>query len=98
MKIKVNVFPYTKKQTNKKSKLLGFASITFDEMFAINSIKIIKTKKSTFVSYPQQERDGEYYGVAFPITKEAREKFDNLILEELNKQIKKQNEDELVEI
>ena len=74
----VRIFPYKKA---KKSNLKAFASIELDECFAVTGIKIMDGKKGLFVSMPSNEgSDGEYFDIAFPVTKKFRTELNDAIL------------------
>ena len=86
--ISVKVFPVKQTKKVKKYGLLANASITIDEMFAVRDIKICVIKKGKrkgeiYVQFPSafNKRDEEWYNV-FPVTKEAREKLVNAIINE----------------
>ena len=58
----------------KKSNLKAYVNVEFDEEFVVKGIKVLDGKKGLFVSMPASEgKDGEFYDIAFPITKEFRE-------------------------
>ena len=87
--ISVKVFPVKQTKKVKKYGLLANASITIAEMFAVRDIKICVIKKGKrkgeiYVQFPSafNKRDEEWYNVFFPVTKEAREKLVNGIINE----------------
>ena len=87
--ITVKVFPVKQTKKAKKYGLLANASITIDDMFAVRDIKICvfrkgKCKGEIYVLFPSafNKRDEEWYNVFFPVTKEAREKLVNDIINE----------------
>lgn len=87
--ITVKVFPVKQTKKVKKYGLLANASITIAEMFAVRDIKICVAKKGKrkgeiYVQFPSafNKRDEEWYNVFFPVTKEAREKLVNDIINE----------------
>ena len=79
MKItETRVFPLSKKDSNLKA----FASITIDDAICITGIRIVEGKNGLFMSMPQsKDNEGEYHDVAFPITKEAREELEAVVLD-----------------
>lgn len=82
MKIKVKV----NKTKNEESKIKAFASLTFDDCFAVTGIKIVEGQKGIFVAMPSEKsKDEKYQDVCFPTTKEFREELINLILDEYKK-------------
>ena len=69
------------------AKLKAFASITLDDSFVIRGLKIIEGKTGTFVAMPSRRRkDGEYQDIAHPITNEAREDMERIILAEYRRE------------
>ena len=87
--ITVKGFPVKQTKKVKESGLLANASITIDDMFAVRDIKICVIKKGKrkgeiYVQFPSafNKRDEEWYHVFFPVTKEAREKLVNDIINE----------------
>ena len=68
--------------SNKDSNLKAFASITLDDAVCITGIRIIEGKNGVFMSMPQsKDNEGEYHDIAFPVTKEAREKIQDAVLD-----------------
>ena len=76
---KVNVY--------EKDSLRGFASINLDDKFIVKDLRIVEGDKGMFVAYPSQksEKDGKYYERCYPMTKEVRDKIQEIVLEEYNK-------------
>lgn len=67
----IDVYPFKGK---KRSNLKAYVNVEFDEELVVKGIKVLDGKKGLFVSMPASEgKDGEYYDIAFPITKEFRE-------------------------
>ena len=65
----------------------GIASITIDNAFAVNNIKIVQSKDNgLFISMPSRKNtDGKYIDIAHPINSETRKLVTDLIVEEYNK-------------
>jgi|LGVF01.2.fsa_nt_gb stage V sporulation protein G len=60
---------------------LALATITFDDMFVITGLRIIKGSKGLFISFPSRKTNtGEYKDICYPITKEAREDITDTVL------------------
>lgn len=69
-----------------EERLKGFSDITFDDMFVVKGVKIIKGNDSMFVSMPSRKRpDGTYQDICHPINKEMREYIEKVVLEEYAK-------------
>lgn len=75
---KVNVY--------EKDNLKGFASINLDDKFIVKDLRIIDSEKGLFVAYPSQksEKDNKYYERCYPMTKEVRDKIQEIVLAEYN--------------
>ena len=74
----IDVYPFK----GKKSNLKAYVNVEFDEEFVVKGLKVLDGKKGLFVSMPASEgKDGEYYDIAFPITKEFRDTLVDFILD-----------------
>jgi stage V sporulation protein G len=64
-----------------KSKTVAFASVTINDMIAINGIQVIDGKNGLFAQMPQtKDAKGEYRDIAFPVTKELRQMLNDTVL------------------
>lgn len=92
----VSVTPFEKE----KSSIRGLARIYFDDSFIVNNVSILQGKDKLFVAMPayktkQVDEQGKaiYQDVAYPVTKEFREKLYGNIIEEYDKaKTKSQNQ------
>ena len=68
------------KNKKKGEKLKALATLKFDNFFGV-SVKIFKSKKGYFMSYPSyyNESKEEYVSQAFPCSKSARKQLDKLL-------------------
>lgn len=68
------------KNKKKREKLRALATLKFDNFFGV-SVKIFKSKKGYFMSFPSyyNESKEEYVSQAFPCSKSARKKLDKLL-------------------
>jgi stage V sporulation protein G len=65
-----------------KTKTMAFASLSFKDMMAIQSLRVVDGKNGLFVTMPQAKgADGKYYDVAFPATGELRKDITKSVLE-----------------
>lgn len=63
----------------------GIASITINNCFVVNDIKIIEGKSGLFIVMPSRKTvNGEIKDIAHPINSETREKIQKTILEKYN--------------
>jgi DNA-binding cell septation regulator SpoVG len=74
-----------------KGKQLAFASVTINDAFAINGIKIIDGgEKGPFVAMPgMKDKEGNYRDICFPTTKELRAKINSVVMDAYNTAITK---------
>lgn len=65
------------------NKVRAIASVTFDEEFVVNDIRLVEGDKGFFVAMPSRKLpDGSYRDVAHPIKTEMREKIQQAVLKE----------------
>ncbi|HAV20348.1 MAG: septation regulator SpoVG [Bacillota bacterium] len=68
-------------------KTRAIASITFDDSFVVKELKVVEGPSGLFVSMPSRKVGaGGYRDIAHPITAEAREEIQTMVLEEFQKQ------------
>lgn len=59
----------------------AIASVNINSDFAVRNVKVVEGSKGLFVSTPQYKAgNGEYKDICFPVTKEARERFNAAVL------------------
>lgn len=63
----------------------AYASINFDNCFAVTGLKVMDGSKGMFVSMPSYKSGNEYKEVAFPLSKEMRTQLNQVILKEYDK-------------
>lgn len=62
--------------------VLAFANVDINGAFAVRNVKIVNGEKGPFVAMPQfKDKNGEYKDICFPCTKEARQQFNETVLE-----------------
>ena len=65
-----------------EERLKGFANITFDDLFVVRGLKIIRGFKRYFIAMPSRRRkDGLFIDVAHPIKNEFRMQVEKVILD-----------------
>jgi len=78
-KLDVRAYPIAEPKSN----TVAFASITINDMIAINGIRVVDGANGLFAAMPQaKDKDGEYRDIAFPVTKELRQQLNKAILDE----------------
>ena len=70
------------RKVTKEGKMKAVVSITLDNEFVVNDIKVIEGEKGLFIAMPSRKAaDGEYRDIAHPINSETRERIQSIILE-----------------
>ena len=78
-KLDVRAYPIAEPKGN----TVAFASVTINDMIAINGIRVVEGANGTFAAMPQTKDDkGEYRDIAFPVTKELRQELNKAVLNE----------------
>ena len=76
----VRIYP-----TNEE-RVKAYATISFDNCFLVQEIRVIKGPTGLFVSFPaKKQRDGTYWDIAFPANAETRRMIQRAILAEYEK-------------
>lgn len=79
----------------KEGKMKAIVSITLDGEFVVHDIKVIEGEKGLFIAMPSRKAaDGEYRDIAHPINSETRERIQRIILEEYEKAMTAEPEEE----
>lgn len=77
------------KKTRNQSRIVGFATVTFDDCFVIHDVRIIKKANTSdmFLSMPSKKlKNGNYLDTCHPIKSEFREEMTKEILEKLEQE------------
>ncbi len=81
MKIKASIHRLFNNELS--SSLLGYASITLDDLIAIHGIKIMMTRHGgTWVALPQGKSKNGYYDIVHPLTRELRAEINDAVVRE----------------
>ncbi|MCD7955446.1 MAG: septation regulator SpoVG [Lachnospiraceae bacterium] len=79
----------------KEGKMKAIVSITLDGEFVVHDIKVIEGEKGLFIAMPSRKAaDGEYRDIAHPINSQTREKIQQIILDEYEKAMVTEPEEE----
>ena len=63
-------------------RLKGLANVTFDNVFVVRGMKIIKGNSGFFVAMPSRKRpNGTYQDVTHPVNREMRRMLEEKVLE-----------------
>ena len=69
-----------------EEKLKAFVNVTFDDVFVIRGLKVIKGANGYFISMPSRKMpDGSFRDIAHPITNEFRQFIEQVILDKYHK-------------
>ncbi|HEX9654764.1 MAG TPA: SpoVG family protein [bacterium] len=69
-----------------EEKLKAFVNVTFDDVFVVRGMKVIKGTSGFFISMPSRKMpDGSYRDIAHPIRNEFRQYIEKEIIQEYNK-------------
>lgn len=70
-------------------KAKAVATVLINDEFALKGIKVFESDKGLFVAMPSRKIDGEYADVCFPITSDAREQLNKVVLEQYDDMLAK---------
>jgi stage V sporulation protein G len=77
VKLDVRAYPIAEP----KGSVVAFASVTINDMFAVNNIRVVNSEKGPFVAMPQvKDAKGEYRDICFPVTAELRKQLNDTVL------------------
>ncbi|MBQ3942895.1 MAG: septation regulator SpoVG [Elusimicrobia bacterium] len=88
MKItEIRIFPKS------EEKLKAYAAITFDGVFVVHNLRIVKGEKGLMVCMPSRKKnDGTFKDIAHPITNEFRSDLEKVVLEAYNKKLSEEQQ------
>ncbi len=71
-----------------EGKMKAIVSVTFDDEFVVHDIKVIEGLNGLFIAMPSRKMaDGEFRDIAHPINSETRNKIQEAIFKEYEKNI-----------
>ncbi len=70
------------RKLNREDSLKAFASITIDDVFVVNEIRVLEGKKGLFVAMPSKKVGEKYLDISHPITAEWRQRINSAVLSE----------------
>jgi len=80
----VRVFPVD------EDKLKAYVTITLDNCFVIRDLKVIHGNTGLFIAMPAKRRkDGTYKDIAHPLNADTRDRMEQIILLEYERQLKR---------
>lgn len=67
---------------DEKKRVKAVASITIDDSFVVNGVKVVNGSKGLFVAMPSNKlKDGSLRDIVHPITSEAREAISQAVID-----------------
>ena len=74
-----------------EEKLKAFVNVTFDDVFVVRGMKVIKGSSGYFISMPSRKMpDSSYRDIAHPIRNEFREYIETEILNEYRRSLEEE--------
>jgi stage V sporulation protein G len=74
-----------------EEKLKAYAAVTFDDVFVVHNLRIVKGEKGLMVCMPSRKRnDGTFKDIAHPITNEFRHTLEQFVLKAYEEKVKMQ--------
>jgi len=85
-KVETHTYPETEVDVRilslrSEGSIRAIASANLNGVFAIRNIKVMEGKNGLFVSMPSFKLGEDYKDIAFPVTKDFREKFNGVVLD-----------------
>ena len=76
-----------------EGRLRAIVSVTFDNMLAVNDIKVVQGEERLFAAMPsRKDENGIFRDVVHPITAEARKELENAVLDAYERQLAESEE------
>ena len=64
-----------------ESNLKAFADVSFAGVFIVKGLRVVEGKKGLFVGMPREQgKDGKWYDIAHPLTKEFKDSLNEIVL------------------
>ncbi|MBN1823099.1 MAG: septation regulator SpoVG [Endomicrobiales bacterium] len=71
-----------------EEKLKAYAAVTFDDVFVVHNLRIVKGEKGLMVCMPSRKKnDGTFKDIAHPISNEFRHELEKIVLKEYEKKL-----------
>ncbi|HBU70029.1 MAG TPA: hypothetical protein DEE98_06540 [Elusimicrobia bacterium] len=79
----VRIFP------KEEEKLKAYAAVTFDDVFVVHNIRIVKGERGLMVCMPSRKKnDGTFKDIAHPISNEFRHTLEQKVLAAFEEKLK----------
>ena len=84
------------RKIEKEGKMKAIVSITIDNEFVVDDIKVIEGEKGLFIAMPSRKAaDGEYRDIAHPINSGTRDMIQSIILDKYESAALESQQEEL---
>lgn len=91
----MNVTDVRVRKITNEGKMKAIVSVTFDDEFVVHDIKIIEGQNGLFIAMPSRKMaDGEFRDIAHPINSDTRNKIQELVFAEYEKELENSTEEE----
>ena len=72
-----------------EEKLKAYAAATFDDVFVVHNLRVVKGEKGLMVCMPSKKNnDGTFKDIAHPITNDFRHQLEHIVLDAYEKKLK----------
>ena len=79
VKLDVRTYPITEPKNN----VVAFASVTINDMIAINGLRVVEGSNGLFAQMPQtRDNKGNFRDVAFPVTADLRKQLNEAVVDQ----------------
>ncbi len=75
------------RKVSNMNRVKAMASVTFDDEFVVHDIRVVEGDKGFFIAMPSRRLpSGEYRDIAHPIKSETRQKIQEAVMEEFERE------------
>lgn len=80
----VKIFPF---KDNCIGRIRALVNIALNDAIIIRGLRIMKSDKGLFLSYPVDPIGTDYHSIVVPVTRELREYIENTVIKQYNKEV-----------
>ena len=74
--------------SRREEKLKAYAAVTFDDVFVVHNLRVVKGEKGVMVCMPSKKNtDGTFKDIAHPITNDFRHQLEQIVLDAYEKKL-----------
>jgi stage V sporulation protein G len=75
------------RRVSNMNRVKAMASVTFDDEFVVHDIRVVEGDKGFFIAMPSRRLpNGEYRDIAHPIKSETRQKIQEAVMQEFERE------------